>query len=403
MQTEMPPPAGGDRLAWFRDARFGMFIHWGLYSLLERGEWVKHQEAIPDAAYAALAKRFRPAPDCIPAWLDLARRAGQRYAVLTTKHHDGFCLFESAQTDFHSVAAAAGRDYVREYVAACRNAGLKVGLYYSLGDWHEPAYRAVAAGREDQVPRLRAFLHGQVRELLSNYGPIDLLWYDGAWFDGEYLSPKVLDSDGLHRLARELQPGILINDRAGPPADYATPENECRPAPPGRDWEMCTCINDLWGYARHDYNYKTVNQLIFLLVNCAVQGGNLLLNIGPRADGSVPAPQVERLEAVGAWLQRHGESVYGCERLGRPFFGGGRVTRRGGVLYLHTFYWPGSAVRVPGLLGEMPGAAPRPLEATVLTTGEPARARWEGTVLVLEDLPETPPDRADTVIALRPS
>ena len=390
------------KMDWFREAKFGMFIHWGLYSLLGRGEWVMHQDALPLAEYAKLAAQFRPAPGCAREWARLARRAGMKYVVLTTKHHDGFCLFDSKHTAFNAVATG-GRDYVREVVAACRAENLRVGLYYSLGDWHEPAYAAVARGDISRQGELRAFLHGQVRELMTNYGPIDLLWYDGAWYDGKYLSAKTLDAAGLNAMARALQPGLLINERAGTAEDYVTCENECKPAPPGTDWEMCICINDLWGYCAHDYNYKTVNQLLFMLVNCAVQGGNFLLNIGPRGDGSVPAPQVERLEAVGRWLARHGDTVYGVERLRSPYFGGGRVARRGDTIYLHTYYWPGATMRVPchGALAEVLPAGTR-VAASVLTSGQPATAAWEGDVLVLSGLPPTPPDPADTVIALRP-
>ncbi|OPZ30438.1 MAG: Alpha-L-fucosidase [Lentisphaerae bacterium ADurb.BinA184] len=389
-------------LSWFRAARYGLFIHWGLYSLLKQGEWAMHQTGLPVEEYERLADRFRPPAGCAREWARLARRAGMKYAVLTTKHHDGFCLFDSALTDYNAVRRCGGRDFVREYADAFRAEGLRVGLYYSLGDWHFPAYRAVAGGDTSQTRVLREFLHGQVRELMTQYGRIDVLWYDGAWYDGRYLSAELLDAAGMNAMARRLQPGILINERAGTREDYATCENECKPAPFGADWEMCTCINDLWGYAEHDYNYKTVNQLIFMLANCAVQGGNLLLNIGPRADGTVPEEQTSRLEAVGRWLELHGEAIYGVERLPYPYFGAGRLTRRGRRLYLHTFYWPGEMLRVPRLGREVLQAEPgtAAVRATVLTTGQPARSRWDGDVLVIEGLPASPPDRADTVIAL---
>jgi alpha-L-fucosidase len=390
------------RLDWFREARFGMFIHWGLYSSLGRGEWVMNQEGIPAAEYERLADAWRPAPDCARQWARLAREAGMRYAVLTTKHHDGFCLFRTTQTDYNSVARGPHRDFVREYADALRAEGLRVGLYYSLGDWHYPPYLAVARGDAAQREALRQFLRGHIRELLTQYGPIDVLWYDGAFYDGNYLSAEILDARGLNALARELQPGILINERAGTTEDFVTCENECKPAPFGTDWEMCICINDIWGYSAHDYNYKTLNQLVFLLVNCATQGGNFLLNIGPRADGRVPEEQVSRLEAVGRWLKVHGESVYGTERLRRPYIGPGRITRKGRRLYLHAFYWPGSTMRVPGLdaatLQAEPGHAR--VRAAVLTTGQPARAAWNGNVLEITGLPEEPPDKADTVVTV---
>jgi alpha-L-fucosidase len=239
---------------------------------------------------------------------------------------------------------------------------------------------------------------------MTQYGQIDVLWYDGAWYDGTYLSADLLDAPGMNAMVRRLQPGILINERAGTREDYVTCENECRPAPPGTAWEMCTCINDLWGYCRHDYNYKTRNQILFLLVNCAVQGGNLLLNVGPQANGTVPARQQRVLSQVGDWLAVHGDSVYGVDRLPSPYFGAGRITRKGGRLYLHTFYWPGRTMRVPNLTADLLGGPPGtvPVTASILTTGHPAPTRWDGTVLTISGLPASPPDRADTVIVLTP-
>ena len=393
------------RMKWFVNARFGMFIHWGLYSMLGRDAGALKFDAIPPREYESLADRFAPAPDCAQRWAALAKSAGAKYVVFVAKHHDGFCLFDSQLTGYTSRKHGAMRDYVREVVEAVRAEGLRIGLYYSLPDLHFPAYMAVASGSVSQQKPLQDFLHGHVRELLTNYGKIDVLWYDGPafagpMFEGGYLPPDIMDARGMNALARRLQPEIIINDRSMLPEDYSTPENVCRPAPYGRNWEMCICINDLWGYHPHDYNYKTVNQLIFLLVNCATQGGNLLLNIGPRGDGSVPEEQVERLQAIGGWLKVHGESVYGVERLKNPFFNSGRVTRKGGRLYFHGFYWPGKTMRIPdlypGILQGTPGTAE--VKAQVLTTGQPAEAHWDGDVLVISGLPATPPDRADTVV-----
>ncbi len=193
-------------MTWFHTARFGMFIHWGLYSLLERGEWIFHMERIPDAEYQALADRFAPARFDPRAWARLARRAGMGYVVLTTKHHDGFCLWDTQTTDFCAAKHGARRDYVREVTEAFRAEGLKVGLYYSLGDWHVPAYQAVAGGDMSQVGALQDYLRTHIRELLSNYGPIDMLWYDGAFYDGRYLTAETLGAAELNALARRLQP-----------------------------------------------------------------------------------------------------------------------------------------------------------------------------------------------------
>jgi alpha-L-fucosidase len=388
---------------WFRNAKFGMFIHWGLYSLLKRGEWVMHQDGIPADEYAKLANELHPNSDCAREWARLAKRAGMKYVVFTTKHHDGFALFDTRLSDFNSMKFT-GRDFVREVVDAFRAEDIKVGLYFSLGDWHEPAYAAVGGGDVSRQDELRDFIHGQVRELMTNYGKIDLLWYDGAFYDGKYLSADTIDAVGLNAMARALQPEILINERAGTIEDYVTCENECKPAPYGTDWEMCTCINDIWGYCEHDYNYKTVNQLIFMLTNCAVQGGNLLLNISPRGDGSIPETQIERLEAVGKWLDLNGESVYGIERMRTPFFGGGRITMKDGKYYLHTYYWPGNTIRVPCRENAIFGGITTKIDFTVsiLSTGQPVNANWEDDVLVITGLPENPPDQSDTVIVLSP-
>lgn len=386
-----------ERAAWFHQARFGMFIHWGLYSILKRGEWVMNFEDIPIAEYERLAEQFHPDRFDPAAWARLAKRAGMGYVVFTTKHHDGFCMFDSALTDYTSAGRGPKRDFVREIVDAFRIEGLRIGLYYSLGDWHLPAYRAVKSGDESALPEMRRYLHGQVRELLTNYGKVDVLWYDGA-----FLSPKEWDAARMNAMARQLQPQILINPRSGLPEDFDTCENQFKPSPPGRDWEMCTCINDIWGYCEHDYNYKTVGQLIFNIVNCAGAGGNFLLNVGPKPDGTIPQQQVSRLEAVGEWMKIHRESVCGTERPAKQFLGCGRITRKGSRLYLHAFYWPGERM-VLGLVDEetFPGKVGKSeVSAHILTTGQSASAYWDGRRLVIEGLPAEPPDRRDTVVAL---
>ena len=332
--------ANADKMTWFRDARFGMFIHWGLYSRLKLGEWVKQFEGIPDSEYDKLAEGFKPDEGFARQWAKTAKAAGMRYVVFTTKHHDGFCLFNTRHTDFNSVKTGDRRDYVQEVVEAFRSEGLRIGLYHSICDWREPSWR------NGDAPAYAAFIKGQVRELLTQYGQIDMLWYDGGMFTDK-LTPATLALAEINSLARKLQPGILINDRSGSPEDFSTCENECHPAPMGRDWEMCICINDIWGYCEHDYNYKTVNQLVFMLANCACRGGNLLLNVGPRPDGPIPGGQIARLEAVGAWLKVNGESIYGCERLDKPGIGCGRITRANGSTYIHSLYWFGERFRIP--------------------------------------------------------
>lgn len=393
-----------DRMQWFREGKYGMLITWGLYSQLGMGECEMWYAQIPAAEYAPLADRFFPRPGFAGRWAQLARRAGMRYVVFVTKHVDGFCHFDTALTDYNATRHGARRDYTREVVEAFRAEGLRIGLYYCPYDFYHGSHGGPWYLTHGEPPKLteaqkearQQFFNGQIRELLSNYGKVDLLWIDGA--------PPVADTAAFRAACRAIQPELVFCDRAHG-GDYASCEHTFTPAPFGKDWEMCETINDLWGYGAHDYNYKTVNQLIFHLVNCAVQGGNLLLNIGPRADGSVPDEQVKRLEAVGRWLEVHGEAVYGVERLATPYFNCGRVTRKGRRLYLHAFYWPGERMTVVNLTDETlraPVGKAR-LSARILTTGEPATTRWDGTRLIVEGLPANPPDQADTVIVVEPA
>ncbi len=389
-------------LKWFAEARFGMFIHWGLYSLLGRGEWVMFQEKISPDEYAPLARRFRPRRFDADAWVRLAKEAGCKYVVLTTRHHDGFCLFDSEVSEFTSVKTAAGRDFVAEYVRACRRAGLKIGLYYSLLDWRFPAYFAGPAkdpvGWQEHV----RYSHAQVRELCTKYGKIDLLWYDGAWVPWAEGDPAVNHAPKgdvwraaeLNAMVRELQPHVVINNRSGTLEDYDTPEQHVQASPSGRCWETCMTMNDHWGYCAGDHNWKTTTQLLHHLVTCAGGGGNLLLNVGPRADGTVPAPSVKRMRELGEWMSRNGPAVYGA---GRAPFGGnnlGLTTARGNTVYLHVFYWPGRSLKLPGV-------QPRVTSARLLATGERLKVDQKGDILHLSGMPQAAPDRRDTVIALR--
>ena len=278
-----------DRLRWFNEARFGMFIHWGLYSLLGRGEWVMLHERIRAGDYARLAARFNPKNFDPDAWAALAAEAGMKYMVLTTRHHDGFCLFDSEASDFTSVKTAAGQDFVAAYIRACRRAGLKVGIYYSLLDWRFPGYWDFRKHEESARAMVRQ-AHDQVRELMCNYGRIDYLFYDGAWVpglkmphgaDGKLIATDVAEfwqSRKLNRMVRRLQPRIVINNRSALPEDVDTPEQEVTAGAPGRAWESCMTIGDAfgWGYIRHSPNMKTVPQLLQHLVTAASGEGNYL-------------------------------------------------------------------------------------------------------------------------------
>jgi alpha-L-fucosidase len=375
-----------ERMRWWREARFGMFVHFGLYALLGRHEWALATECIPLEEYETLADRFRPEPGAPRAWARLAKAAGMKYIVLTTKHHEGYCLWETAQTDFNAVARGPGRDLVAEYVEAARAEGLRVGFYYSLMDWHHPD-----GGRclVDPAARRRflEFTRGCVRELMSNYGRIDILWYDGA---RPLLNAEGWESDALNQMVRSLQPGILINNRARLPEDFATPEGEVRAETDeeGRGWEACMTFNSAaWGYmpgaAQDAWSGR---QIVRMLAGGARDGGNLLLNIGPAPDGSIPPEAAEPLQAVGRWLARHGEAVYGALDAGEAFpTYCGPVSRRGRTVYFWRQYWNGTE---QGL-----GGYETPLErVTCLTTGEPVDFVQEGYRILLQNLPESCPD-----------
>src|SRR3954447_11311490 len=279
------------RLQWFRDARFGMFIHWGLYSQLGRHEWVMNRERIPVAEYEPLADTWKPKPNCARVWAKLAKQAGMRYMVMTTKHHEGFCLFDSKLTDHNAAKRGPGRDLVAEYVEAARAEGLRVGFYYSLMDWHHPDG---AHCKKDEAARRRFvdYIHGQVRELCSNYGKLDILWYDVAW----PLSAEGWESVKMNKMVRQLQPDILINNRAKIPEDFTTPEQRIQAF--SEPWEACMTMNDSWGYQRADDDWKSPKTVVSNLVTCARGYGNYLLNIGPKADGSIPDESVQILTNV---------------------------------------------------------------------------------------------------------
>ncbi len=282
------------RMRWWHEARFGMFIHWGLYSVLGRHEWAMEEEGIPVAEYQLLANRFTPKPNAARDWARLAKQAGQKYMVMTTKHHEGFCLFNTQYTDYCAPKQACGRDLVKEFVEAVRGEGLRVGFYHSLMDWHHPDG---ARCLHDEAARRRFvdYVHGEIRELMTNYGKIDVLWYDVAW----PLDAAGWESEKMNKMVFELQPDIIVNNRNQLPGDFSTPEQEISAAQGGRAWESCMTMNDSWGYQAADDDWKTPKQIVRNLGLCARDGGNYLLNIGPRGDGSIPEDSVRILARGG--------------------------------------------------------------------------------------------------------
>jgi len=354
--------------AWFNESRFGLFIHWGLYSIHAEGEWAMFNEKIPVEEYAKLADQFCPKQFDPDLWMADAVAAGMRYAVLTTRHHDGFCLWDSQVSDFTSVKTVARRDFMADYVVACRRAGLKVGLYYSLLDWRMPAYFDGPVKNPEGWREFITYVHAQVRELCTNYGKVDVIWFDGCWpYD-----PESWKSEELIAMIRELQPGILINDRTGLPGDFDTPENAIIPS--DRAWESCQTMQTHWGYHRND-QVVGIWEVLNKLCVCASKGGNLLLNVGPHADGHFPKACRDLLAEIGEWMKAHGEAIYGSVFV-TGLYNYHLATQNSDTLYLH-FRW-GEGLHWPSWGPYwIHGMTRRVTDVWIPATGEKVPFRWE--------------------------
>ena len=352
------------RLAEWREAKFGMFIHWGLYAALagsyngkeidNNGEWIMDRAMIPVAAYAAYAKDFNPVKFNADEWVRIAKTAGMKYLVITAKHHDGFAMYPSKVSPFNlRDATPFTRDPLAELAAACRREGLKFGVYYSQAmDWHHPGGQPPNRGWWDEAQHgdmtnyIDTIAVPQVRELCSNYGPLFELWWDMP----RNMTPELAGK--LHAVVQELQPQVIMNNRlgGGVKGDIDTPEQYIPSpgGPEGRDWETCMTMNNTWGFKRQDTDWKSSADLIRKLVDIAHKGGNFLLNVGPTAEGEIPAASVERLREVGDWIAQNGEAIYGTTASPIPYLSWGRATRKGNILYLHVFDWPADGqLRVP--------------------------------------------------------
>jgi alpha-L-fucosidase len=398
-ETSKEAATRAQRMAWWHEAKFGMFIHWGLYSVIGQHEWAMEVEGIPIAQYELLAKNFKPKPNAARDWARLARRAGQKYMVMTTKHHEGFCQFDTKLTDYCAPRQGPGRDLVREFVDAARAEGLRVGFYYSLMDWHHPDGARCQTDAEARK-RFVAYTHGLIRELMTNYGKIDVLWYDVDW----PLNAEQWESERMNEMVFQLQPEIIVNNRNGLPGDFSTPEQEVSAAEKGRAWETCMTMNDSWGFNRGDDSWKNAKTIVGNLVNCGRGGGNYLLNIGPKPDGSVPEESAAVLEAVGKWLDANGKSIYGTERGSYSWNSNADYTRRGNTLYIHQFYWPGNTpaaqwlpfFQPPTVVG-IGGLKTKVKSARLLKTGQPVPFAQDEFSLRLTSLPPQPPDDPATV------
>lgn len=353
------------RTKWFLDARFGMFIHWGLYAIPARGEWVRSLEKISTEDYQKHFDAFNPENYNPKEWAKIAKAAGMKYAVMTAKHHDGFCLFDSKLTDYKATNTKAGRDLIKEYVEAFRAEGIAVGIYYSLLDWHHPDYPhygdKIHPMRENEefkdkqhdFSKYIEYFHGQVKELLTNYGKIDIMWFD---FSYDNMKGEKWEATKLVNMMRSIQPHIIIDNRLGGniksnepeiySGDYASPEQILPPEGIVNDagesipWEACITLNEHWGYTALDRNYKTPMQVVHALVECTSKNGNLILNVGPTAKGEIPQESIKILTEVGKWLKDNGDSIYGCGISNLPKPEWGRYTQKGQKLYAH-IYEPG--------------------------------------------------------------
>lgn len=362
------------RLAEFRRQRLGLFLHWGLYSLAARHEWVRQRERLTDRDYLPYLEHFDPDLHDPRVWAAEARNAGMRYMVVTTKHHEGFALWDSALSEYTVARTPYGRDLIGPIVTAFRAEGLGVGFYHSLIDWHHPDFPVdglhpqrddqafIAAARDRDIGRYRAFLHGQVTELLTRYGDLDTMWFDFSYPDQVWGGKGQADWDsaGLVELVRRLQPGALINDRLDLPgtADFVTPEQyqPDRPMTVGGlpvAWEACQTLNGSWGYDRDNLDWKPVDLLIRMLVDTVAKDGNLLLNVGPNGRGELDERALATLRGIGRWMRLHERSIVGAGPSALTPPPDCRYTERDGRLYVHVFAWPFGTLNLPGLAGRV--------------------------------------------------
>lgn len=420
------------RVEWYQEARFGMFIHWGLYAIPARGEWVRSIEEIPEEEYLPFFDEFNPVDFEPEKWARAAKEAGMKYAVMTAKHHDGFCLFDSKLTDFKSTNTKAGKDLVREYLEAFRREGLKVGLYYSLLDWHHPDYPHYGDWHhpmrnceetkdvERDFNRYLEYMHGQVKELCTDYGKLDIMWFDFSY--GE-MTGEAWKATELVNMVRSYQPDVIIDNRlevsgegfgsiaTDNPSDFSgdfvSPEQIIPPnglvSESGRDlvWEACITMNDHWGYCAKDKNFKPAPMIIKKLVECVSKNGNMLLNVGPDAKGNIPDESLEILKGIGKWMKRNGLSVYGCKGSGLPKPENGRITRCENKLYYHIMENAIGAVPLYGIPKDKVKAMRLLSDGSELkVSGGWCESNYPDVVFV--NVSDTPylPDEVDTVVEI---
>ncbi len=399
------------RIEEFQELRYGMFIHYGLYSQLGRGEWVMNREHIPANEYRRVADSFRGDKFNADAIAQLAVDAGMRYVVFSTMHHDGFRMYDSQLTDFCSTKTAAKRDFTGEMIAACRKHGLKVGLYHSLNQWSDTPSSADALEDPAAHDLFIKNTFARINELVAKYRPFDMLWYDGKW----PFTAKEWQAERMNEMVRQENPGCLVNGRNGLAGDYATPEQHATVPSPWRPWETCMTLNNSWGFHHGDEESKSPQDLIRILARCAAGKGNLLLNVGPHGDGSLPQPSIDRLKTLGAWLWRNGDAIYGtekftydlrehmtpeliaaradgCHRSDWNYHG--PLTSKKDSLYQFIMRWLGGTITIGGVHCKV-------RQILEVSTNREIKFKQEGPRLTLYGLPDQPIDPICTVFRMR--
>jgi alpha-L-fucosidase len=412
------------RMQWWREARFGLFIHWGLYAIpagewngeKDHAEWIRQTAEIPLQEYEKFVSQFNPVKFDAEEWVRLAKEAGMKYIVITSKHHDGFCLFDSKHTDFDVMSTPFKRDILKELAEACRKEGIKMCWYHSIMDWHHPDYLPRRPWEKDRpteganLDRFGDYLKNQLKELVTNYGDIGVLWFDGEWED----TWTTEHGNDLYDYVRSLDPKIIVNNRVSKgraglegytkegefAGDFGTPEQQI-PATglPGVDWESCMTMNDHWGYNKNDKNWKSTKALLQNLADIASKGGNFLLNVGPTAEGVFPRESIERLREIGAWMKINGESIYGTQASRFKKLDWGRCTQKpidgGTKLYLHVFDWPQDGKLV------ISGISNQGKQAWLLSDANKKKLsiRRNEDALVI-DVPVQAPDENNSVVVL---
>jgi alpha-L-fucosidase len=413
-----------DRTAWYRDAKFGMFIHWGPYSLASvEASWpiMTPKGAISEAEYRELPKRFNPTKFDPYAFVDLARAAGQRYMVFTTKHHDGFCMFDTSYTDYKITNTPYGKDIVVQLAKACKERSMPLGFYYSPPDMHHPSFRNTSKLAKEnwngeperpEWPLYLDYMRLQLTELLTRYGPVALIWFDGLNHQEKYSGIQFLN------LIRQLQPATLVNDRIGLPGDYQTPEQFIPNGIPTKEiefsavdtsiqqklkpdlvprpeafqlWETCMTINNTWAYNIHDREFKSAKFLIRALVEVASRGGNFLLNVGPQPDGAIQPEFQERLRAIGEWLSMNGDSIYGTTYGPVQGIASLRTTAKANSVFVHVFDWPAGPLEITGLNAQV-------MRAHMLSTGQTLTFRQDASKVQIGVAAQAPDPNVSTIV-----